>query len=168
MPTRQDPCRVPSLLSVPLLTPSQCKPVYLGFPTDLFHVKVSSEGLKTPLVRPASMRINSVQRLCSPTRTRPRPCLLPRKTRSRVTPSSPMSSTRSPLASSKRRSRLRSLTSVPIDSDAGPGCGSWSRRPASGSSRVGPLSVLRCYNNANVVQLPWESTYRLSLLHIPL
>lgn len=32
--------------------PPQCKPVYLGFPTDLFHVKVSSEGLKTPLVRP--------------------------------------------------------------------------------------------------------------------
>lgn len=33
---------------------TECKPVYLGFPTDLFHVKVSSEGLKTPLPYPHS------------------------------------------------------------------------------------------------------------------
>ncbi|KAJ9093779.1 hypothetical protein QFC19_008222 [Naganishia cerealis] len=33
---------------------TECKPVYLGLPTDLFHVKVSSDGLKTPLPYPHS------------------------------------------------------------------------------------------------------------------
>ncbi len=29
---------------------TQCRPVYLTLPTDLVHVMVSAEGLKTPLV----------------------------------------------------------------------------------------------------------------------